>query len=277
MTSTAAHAFRELPKEMAGHLASSLGAMLGQTVKVAAADGKVAADWVMSATLSGSLEGILVAALDKAAAASLTRAVLGMDGPPDDDAVADTLREVASQACGLLTQGRTGTGARVQVQVARGAAVPAGRPTTFALRAKGGISARVAWWSDVRAASEPAAAKPAGTASEPAAAPPVVEAVGPEPVPVPAAPEAAPNVEMILDIDLPLTVRFGTTEMPLSALTRLGPGSVIDLGRSPDDPVDVLVNGKVLARGEVVVVSGYYGVRITEILGAADRIRSLGA
>ena len=65
--------------------------------------------------------------------------------------------------------------------------------------------------------------------------------------------------------------------MPLSALTRLGPGSVIDLGRSPDDPVDVLVNGKVLARGEVVVVSGYYGVRITEILGAADRIRSLGA
>jgi len=72
-------------------------------------------------------------------------------------------------------------------------------------------------------------------------------------------------------------VRFGLTEMTLEALTRLGPGSVIDLGRSPDDPVEVLVNGRLVARAEVVVVGGNYGVRILEVVSTADRVRSLGA
>ena len=86
-----------------------------------------------------------------------------------------------------------------------------------------------------------------------------------------------PNLDVILDIDLPFSVRFGETEMTVDALTRLGPGSVIELGRSPDDPVDVLVNGRMVARGEVVVVSGSYGVRITEVVSAADRLRTMGA
>src|SRR5438270_694494 len=64
------------------------------------------------------------------------------------------------------------------------------------------------------------------------------------------------NLEMILDIELTMSVRFGRTEMALGALTRLGPGSVIDLGRSPDEPVEVLVSGRVVARGDVVVVGG---------------------
>jgi flagellar motor switch protein FliN/FliY len=84
------------------------------------------------------------------------------------------------------------------------------------------------------------------------------------------------NLDVILDIELPLTVRFGRTEMTLQALTQVGPGSVIDLDRSPDEPVEVLVNEKVIARGEVVVVAGNYGVRVTEVTSAADRIRSLG-
>jgi flagellar motor switch protein FliN/FliY len=72
-------------------------------------------------------------------------------------------------------------------------------------------------------------------------------------------------------------VRFGQTELTLNTLTRLGPGSVIDLHRSADEPVEILVGGKMIARGEVVVVEGNYGVRVTEILSTADRIRSLGA
>jgi len=51
---------------------------------------------------------------------------------------------------------------------------------------------------------------------------------------------------------------------------------VIDLDRSPDEPVEVLINDKVVARGEVVVVAGNYGVRVTEVVSAADRIRTLG-
>ncbi len=85
------------------------------------------------------------------------------------------------------------------------------------------------------------------------------------------------NLEVILDIDLPLTVRFGETEMTLDSLTRIGPGSVIDLGRSPDDPVEILVNGRLVARGEVVVVSGNYGVRVHEVVSTADRLRSMAS
>ena len=65
--------------------------------------------------------------------------------------------------------------------------------------------------------------------------------------------------------------------MPLLTLVRLGPGSVIDLHRSADEPVDVIVSGKVVARGEVVVIEGNYGVRVTEIVSTSERIRSIGA
>jgi flagellar motor switch protein FliN/FliY len=85
------------------------------------------------------------------------------------------------------------------------------------------------------------------------------------------------SLDVILDIELPLAVRFGQTEMTLQALSRLGPGSVIELERAIGDPVEVLVNGKMFARGEVVVAGGNYGVRITEVPSAADRIQMIGS
>jgi flagellar motor switch protein FliN/FliY len=85
------------------------------------------------------------------------------------------------------------------------------------------------------------------------------------------------RIGVILDIDLPVVVRFGRTEMPLRALTRLGPGSVIDLGRSPDDPVEVLVSDRVVARGEVVIVGGNYGIRVLDVVSPSERIRSVEA
>jgi flagellar motor switch protein FliN/FliY len=85
------------------------------------------------------------------------------------------------------------------------------------------------------------------------------------------------TLDVIMDIDLPLVVRFGRTELPLKALTALGPGSVIDLGRSPDEPVDVLISNRVVARGEVVIVSGNYGVRVRDVVSPAERARSLEA
>lgn len=77
---------------------------------------------------------------------------------------------------------------------------------------------------------------------------------------------SAGRIGVILGIDLPVVVRFGRTEMPIRLLSKLGPGSVIELGRSPDDPVDVLVGDRVVARGEVVIVGGNYGVRILEVI-----------
>jgi len=83
------------------------------------------------------------------------------------------------------------------------------------------------------------------------------------------------TLDVIMDIDLPLVVRFGRTELPLKALTALGPGSVIDLGRSPDEPVDILISNQVVARGEVVIVSGNYGVRVRDVIGPSERARSM--
>ena len=94
--------------------------------------------------------------------------------------------------------------------------------------------------------------------------------------PMPSADTTTRNLDVILDLDLPLTVRFGQTQMALGALVQIGPGSVVSLDRSPSDPVEVLVNGKVIARGEVVAVSGNYGVRITDIVSPAERIPELG-
>jgi flagellar motor switch protein FliN/FliY len=100
----------------------------------------------------------------------------------------------------------------------------------------------------------------------------VAESMGLPPEAVIAQPEgagvepAAGRIGVILGIDLPVIVRFGRTELPIRSLSKIGPGSVIELGRSPDDPVDVLVGDRVVARGEVVIVGGNYGVRILEVI-----------
>ena len=83
------------------------------------------------------------------------------------------------------------------------------------------------------------------------------------------------NIERLLNVELDVIVRFGTTSLPLSYIVRMGTGSMIELNRSVDEPVELLVNGKLLARGEVVVIDGYYGVRITEIISPAERALSL--
>ncbi|RPJ69714.1 MAG: hypothetical protein EHM24_17760 [Acidobacteria bacterium] len=87
----------------------------------------------------------------------------------------------------------------------------------------------------------------------------------------------ARNLGVILDIDLPVVVRFAQANLTLQALARMGPGSVVRLERAPDDPVEVLVNGRVIARGQVVVVGGNYGVRITEVRTADERIQSMAS
>ncbi len=67
------------------------------------------------------------------------------------------------------------------------------------------------------------------------------------------------------------------TIMTMKALSSLGPGSIVDMGRSPDEPCEMLVSDKVIARGEVVIVGGNYGIRITDLVSPAERVRALEA
>jgi flagellar motor switch protein FliN/FliY len=83
------------------------------------------------------------------------------------------------------------------------------------------------------------------------------------------------NLDLLLDIELPVMVRMGQTEMQLGELLKLTPGSILELNRAADAPVELLVNGKQIAKGEVVVVDGNFAFRITEIESTDNRIRSL--
>jgi flagellar motor switch protein FliN/FliY len=83
-------------------------------------------------------------------------------------------------------------------------------------------------------------------------------------------PGGSPAVPLLMGVKLPIRVRMGRTQLPLRDIARLGGGSVVELDCSPDDPVDIMVNDRLIAQGEIVVVGGNYGVRITRIASAGQ-------
>jgi flagellar motor switch protein FliN/FliY len=94
-----------------------------------------------------------------------------------------------------------------------------------------------------------------------------VESLAPEPSVRPGVSPAAP---LLMGVKLPIRVLMGRTQLPLREIARLGGGSVVELNCSPDSPVDILVNDRLIAQGEIVVVGGNYGVRITRIASSGQ-------
>jgi flagellar motor switch protein FliN/FliY len=112
----------------------------------------------------------------------------------------------------------------------------------------------------------PAAAAPARPAAARASAAAAVPSVGDY---------SGKNLEVLLDIPLQVVVELGHTEMPIQKILDLGPGSVIELNRLAGEPINILVNGKLVARGEVVVVDENFGVKITNIISPMERLSQL--
>jgi len=83
------------------------------------------------------------------------------------------------------------------------------------------------------------------------------------------------NLDLILDIPLRVTVELGRTKMVVSELLNLGQGSVIELNKLAGEPLEVLVNDKLVARGEAVVVNEKFGVRLTDIISPTERVAQL--
>jgi flagellar motor switch protein FliN len=88
-------------------------------------------------------------------------------------------------------------------------------------------------------------------------------------------PARSRTMNLLLDVDLPVSISFGRTQLPMKDVIKQTTGSIVELNRSVNEPVEVLVNQCLIARGEVVVVEGNYGVRILEIASRQERIRSL--
>ncbi len=91
------------------------------------------------------------------------------------------------------------------------------------------------------------------------------------------APKESDNLDFILDIPLEVSVELGRSKILISELLQLGQGSVIELSKLAGEPLEILVNQKLVARGEVVVVNEKFGVRLTDIISPVERVKQLGA
>lgn len=83
------------------------------------------------------------------------------------------------------------------------------------------------------------------------------------------------TIEVLLDVELPVSISLGRAHLPLKDVLKLTSGSIVELNRSVNEPVEVIVNNCVIARGEVVVVDGNYGIRINQIISRRERLRTL--
>jgi flagellar motor switch protein FliN len=87
--------------------------------------------------------------------------------------------------------------------------------------------------------------------------------------------ESAKNLDMVMDIPVQLTVELGHTKMPIRTLLQLAQGSVVELNELAGEPLDVYVNGCLVAQGEVVVVNEKFGIRLTDIVTPSERLKKI--
>jgi len=204
------------------------------------------------ARLDGELQGRFSVSMDGAV---LDAPLLG-EGKDQKAGWGELLREIACAAAGELLA-RTGRHCRVvsfegcenESQVSR----------AFQLR-----SAGRAWSVLVRDEVHAPAQKAAPQGPTP----------GDTDKPLPPSP-LSPGVELLLDVELEATLRFGCREMPLGEILELGPGDVVQLDRNVSDPVDLVVGDKIVARGDVVLVNGNFGLRVTEVAVPRKRLESI--
>lgn len=247
---------------LAGEFRAAVEAVVGNVLTTSAAPAPAGAGWSTPIAASGLVEGQLTAWVDEAGVTAIARAMMGMDEAPEPSVAADMLKELWAQAAAatalkdgfeglVLVPGPTSAGT---LPGGDGLAITDGAATLATLLVTGTVVAgrgASAGAPAAAAASSAAAGAGAGRGDYPG------------------------NLAALLDIDLPLVVRFARTEMSLRSLAQLGPGSMVDMGRSPDAPVQLLIGSQVVAEGEVVVVAGNYGVRITSLVSPADRLRAM--
>lgn len=200
-------------------------------------------------------------------AGNLTLRAAGLDSVEESEA-RNTWLEILGQALASLARAIGGV---------------LGRETTCEGGAEGEPGGGVEEWTPVRIAFGATQLPPLYIGFSPALA----EAIGrPQTSPVaqdfqdsppaePGTPERSRTMNLLLDIDLPVSISFGKTQLLMRDVIKLTTGSIVELDRGVSEPVDVLVNGSLVARGEVVVVEGNYGVRILEIASRLDRMKTL--
>jgi flagellar motor switch protein FliN/FliY len=204
-----------------------------------------------AATIAGEVEGRFCVVLDGA----ILESTLVGEGVDQKAGWAEILGEVANAAAGEFL---AKTGKKCSVQKFEEASAESKVSCAFQLKA-GDRSWTILVRDEVRA-PKPAAQAAAAPAAQAAPAPSSSLSAG---------------VELLLDVELEVALRFGCKEMPLAEILDLGPGDVVPLDRNVADPVDLIVGDKIVARGEVVLVNGNFGLRVTEVALPRKRLESI--
>lgn len=209
-----------------------------------------------AAALEGDVEGCFAVTVD---AAILDSPLLG-EGQDQKAAWEELLREIAEAAAGMLL---SKSAAKCRVAKFESAEAASQVSRAFQLR-----SADRTWTilvrDDVHEKSQAASQAPETRVNQPA--PPPED---------PLSPGLSPGLQLLLDVELEATLRFGCREMPLGEILELGPGDVVELDRQVSDPVDLIVGDKIVARGDVVLVNGNLGLRVTEVAVPRKRLESI--
>jgi flagellar motor switch protein FliN/FliY len=213
-----------------------------------------------AAILSGDPAGRFAVVLD---ATILETPLLG-EGSDQKAGWAELLREVAEAASGDLL---ATTGKKCHVESFAPTDGESKISRAFELK-----SADRAWTILVRDEVKAAQAAIAEPAKPPS---PVASNAQAPSTPATATPALSPGLELLLDVELDASLRFGCREMPLGEILDLGPGDVVQLDRHIADPVDLIVGDKIVARGEVVLINGNFGLRITEVAAPRKRLESI--
>jgi flagellar motor switch protein FliN/FliY len=226
------------------------------------------ASFGFAATIDGDEAGRFSVLLDSTI---LETPLLG-EGQDQQAGWAELLKEIADAAAGELLS-KTGRKAHVTAF----AAIASESKLSRAFQLKAGDRS----WP-IQVNSEVRISKPAPPPSQPrAAAEPAQKPAAPKTQPSAsatwdgAAKGLSPALELLLDVELEASLRFGAKEMPLGEILELGPGDVVQLDRHINDPVDLIVGDKIIARGEVVLVNGNFGLRVTEVAEPQKRLESI--
>ena len=221
---------------LAEEMTAAYAARLGGEATSAPTDAPATPGWLLSVPVSGTVAGRVQIWSDRESAAACARVVLQTQSTPGDVEIGELLTAIVHDAAVAVQARPACSGVLVGTAAISESAVPAG--------------SRVFYLAVPNVAS-------------------CVFAIGIERAPV-SEKAAGDRLGAVMGVDLPLVVRFGRTTMPLRAVAELGPGSIVDMGRSPEEPVDVFVGDRLIARGEVVIVGGNYGVRITALASGQD-------
>ncbi len=216
-------------------------------------------------TVSGGLRGEM--SLRTAAAVVLRLAQIFMSEPATPEAQPtadhrDAVIELLRQVAGIVTTSAKARWGEIQLLVEAAAAAPSWPSAgTFWLQAGEEASAMplelvlsAALVAELRAEKAEAAKAPAEAPASPAAAKPAADSE-----------KSTATLDVLMDVQLAMTMRFGARRMLLREVLDLNPGSVIELDRKVQEPVDLLLDGRLVARGEVVVIEGNYGLRVTDV------------